>query len=202
MREASGCDRRRQHHELVVAQANRAEPALGGREREHAEVEAALLHFDADLARRDASDVELDARVLLAEALDQRQEHVDRGLVGADEDPAALEVAQVADRRFGLFGEPHQTLRVVEEHPAGLGELAVLGRAIEEPLAEVVLETADRLADRRLRAMQARGGAREAALRGDGQKDLKLCEIHGFKGGTANAIITQRLCFRKDYKLD
>ena len=91
----------------------------------------------------------------------------------------ALQIAQVADRRIGLLGEAHQPLRVVEEHAPGFGELAVLGGSIEEPLAEVVLETLDGLADRRLGAMQPGGCLRETSLRGDGQKNLQLSQIHG-----------------------
>ena len=45
--------------------------------------------------------------------------------VGADEHAAAPQVAQLAHRRLGLLGQPHQPLRVVLQHAAGLGERAV-----------------------------------------------------------------------------
>ena len=48
---------------------DRAEPRLGGLEREHAEVEAALRHLGADLPRRDAADVDVHQRMRVAETL-------------------------------------------------------------------------------------------------------------------------------------
>ena len=125
-----------------------------------------------------AADVDLDARELPAEVLEQRQQDVDRRFVGADQHAPALQIAQVADRGVGLLRQPHQPLRVVEQDAAGFGELAVLGGPVEEALAEVVLETLDGLADRRLRPVQPGGGPRKASLGGDRQKDLQLGQIH------------------------
>ena len=82
---------------------------------------------------------------------------MDRRFVGADEHAPALQIAQVADRRVGLLRQAHQPLRVVEEHAAGLGELAVLRGAVEQALAEVVFEPPDGLADGRLGPVQPGG---------------------------------------------
>ena len=112
---------------------------------------------------------------------------MDGGFVGADQDAAALQVAQFADRAVGLLGEPHQALRVVEQDPTGLGQLAVLGGPVEQALAQVVLEAPDGLADGRLRAVQAGGGLREAPLGGDRQKDLQFSEIHEFPSSRPEA---------------
>ncbi len=159
-----------QQHQLVRAQRHGQQPLVAGIERDDAEVEAALRHFDADLARRHAAHVDENARMLLAELFDQRQQHVDAALVRSDQHAAALQVAQLADRQLRLFRKPLQPLGVVAQHAPGLGQRAVLRRAIEQPLPHFVFETADGLADGGLGAVQLRGGARKAAFRGNGEK--------------------------------
>ena len=47
-----------QQHELVAANRDLEEPGFGRMKRERAEIEAALLHFHRDLARRDAADID------------------------------------------------------------------------------------------------------------------------------------------------
>ena len=116
----------------------------------------------------------------LAEARHQRQQRVDGRFVGADEHAAAPQVAQLAHRRLGFFGEPHEALAVVLQHAPGVGQRAALRRPIEELLAQVVLEAADRLADRRLGAVHLGRGARKAALFGDGEKDPEGGQVHKF----------------------
>ena len=93
-----------------------------------------------------------------AEALDQRQQRVHGRLVGADEHAAAPQIAQLAHRRLGLLGEPHAA---AARSPAAARPASVsvpfLRRAVEQPLAELVLEPPDGLADRRLGAVQLLG---------------------------------------------
>ena len=127
--------------------------------------------------------------------LEQRQQDVDRRFVGADEDAPALQVAQVADRGIRLLRQPHQPLRVIEEHASGFGELAVLGRPVEQALAEVVLETLDGLADGRLRAVQPGRSPRKASLEATVRKTCS--SARSMVGRHSN-----RLCNRKDYNLD
>ena len=61
---------------------------------------------------------------------------------------------------------------------AGVGHAHGAGAADEQRLAEAVLELANRQADRGLGAIEAFGGAREAAFFGNGEKYLKFAEIH------------------------
>ena len=56
----------REHHELVAAERDRLQAAIGGLERQDAEVEAALEHLGGDLARRHAPDVDERLRVRAA----------------------------------------------------------------------------------------------------------------------------------------
>ena len=109
---------------------------------------------------------------------DQRQQRVHRALVGANQHPATAQVAQLANSRLRLFTEAHQPLRIIAQDATGLRERALLGRAVEQPLAEFVLEPPDGLTDRRLRPVQLGRRAREAPLRGDGQKHLQFGQIH------------------------
>ena len=151
-----------EHHELVLAEHDRAEPRLGGLERQHAEIEAALRDFGADLARRDAAHVHVHQRVRLPEPGDERQHDVHRGFVGADEDAAAAQVAQVLDGALRLLRQAEQPLGVVAQQAPGVGQGGVLGGAVEQPLADALLEPADGLADRRLGPVQLHRGPREA----------------------------------------
>ena len=61
--------------------------------------------------------------------------------------------------------------------PAG-GELDAAAGALEQPAAQLGLERADLLAERRLGDVQARRGAPEVQLLGDGDEIAKLAEFH------------------------
>ena len=158
----------------------RHQAALGRQEGHHAEVQAALRHLDANLPRGDAAHVDLDLRVLVAESADQRQQRVNGALVGADEDAAAAQIAQLTHGGLGLFAEAHQPLRVVAQDASRFGQGALLRGPIEQALAQLLLEPADGLADGRLRAVELGGRAREAALGGDGEKDLQFGQFHRY----------------------
>ena len=175
-RAASGVLRRRQQHDVVAAERQRLDAAIGRLERQHAEVEAAIEDRVGDLPRRHAAHVDDDVGMVERELLDVRQQAVDGGLVGADDDAAAADLLQLAHRRLRLVGQPEQPLRVVLEQPSGLGQRAVARRAVEEPLPQLVLDAADRLADGRLGPVQApRRGGKTAVRR------------HGEKGGAGQA---------------
>ncbi len=106
----------------------------------------------------------------LAEASDERQDGVNRGFVGPDEDSSASQVAQVLDGPLGLLGQAQQTLGVVPQEASGLGQRGILGGAVEQPLADAFLEPADRLADGRLGPVQLHGRPGEAPFDRDRQK--------------------------------
>ena len=126
--------------------------------------------------------------------LDERQQHVHAALVRSDQHAAALQIAQLANRQLRLFRQPLQPLGVVAQHAPRLGERAVLRRSIEQPLADFLLEAADRLADGRLRAMELGGGARKTALRGHGEKNSQFGQIHG--------AATINYCYNKFINID
>ena len=75
------------------------------------------------------------------------------------------------DRAFGFLRQAEQALGVVAQQAPGVGQRGVLGGAVEQPLADALLEPADGLADRRLRPVQLHGGPGEAAFGGDLEKD-------------------------------
>jgi hypothetical protein len=107
----------------------------------------------------------------VAEALDERQHRVNRRFVAADQHAAAAEIAQVLDRFLGFLGEPQQAVGVVAQEPAGLGQRGVLRGAVEQPLADALLQPPHGLADRRLRAVQLHRGLGEAPLGCNGEKN-------------------------------
>ena len=121
--------------------------------------------------------------ILLLERRDERQHGVHAGLVRADQHAALLDVAQVGDGRRGLVDEPQEPRRVLEEHFPRVGQRAVARRPVDELLARAVLEPADRLAHRGLRAAELAGGAREAAFGGHHGEDAEILEGHGRETG-------------------
>ena len=112
------------------------------------------------------------------ELLDDGKQDVHGGFVGPDEHPSPAQVLELADGAFGLFLEPGQPSGVVQEYRAGLGELSALRGPVEEPLAQLVLETLHGLADRRLGPVQLCGRTGEAPFGRDGEKDVQLGEVH------------------------
>ena len=158
-------------------------------ERQDAELEAALRDLDGNLPRGNPPDVHLDLGVLAPEPRDQRQQCVNGRFVRADEDAPALQIAQLAHRGLGLFAQPHQPMRIVQEKPAGLGQRPVFGRAVEQPLAKVVLQPPDRLTDGRLGPVQLGRSPRKAPLGRHREKHVQFAQVHGIRGTGARAAL-------------
>ena len=148
-------------------------------EGQHAEVERPLRHLGADLARRDAPDVDVHERMRLPEPGDERQHDVHRRLVGANQHAAAAQVAQVLDGNLRLLGQAQQPLGVVAQQPPGVGQGGVLGGPVEEPLADALLEPPDRLADGRLGPVQLHGGPGEAPFGRNLKEYAQFAQFHG-----------------------
>src|SRR5262245_37436638 len=130
-----------EQHQLIGANRKCIETSIGRIERHHAKVEASLRHLDSNLTRGNAPYVDQNFRMLLAELLDERQEDVHAALVRTDEHPAALQISQFADRQLRLLRQTLKPFCVVAQHAPGFGERSVLGRTIEEPLADLLFQT-------------------------------------------------------------
>ncbi len=154
-----GVGRVHQHHELILAEDHCTEARFSRLEREDTEIEASLGDLGADLTRRNTPDVDMNQRVGVAELRDDRQHHVHRGFIGADQHASAAEVAQVADRAFSLLRQAQQAFGVLTKQATGLGQGSVFRGAVEQPFADRLLETPDGLTDRRLRTVQFHRGA-------------------------------------------
>src|SRR6185312_9157750 len=99
-------------------------------------------------------------------------------LIGGQLQAPALEAFQFAEGAGCLAAQREQADGVFAQKRAGGGEGTVARGAVEKKLAQGFFELADHLADRRLGAMKAHGGAREAALFGYGEEGFKLIEVH------------------------
>ena len=168
-----------EHHEIVLAERDRIEARFRRLEREDAEVEAALRNLRADLPGRDAAHVNVYQRVPFAEVRDERQDHVDGRFVHADEDAPAAQIAQILHGRLGFLRQAQEPFRVVSQEATGIGQAGVLGRTVEEPFPDALLEAAHGLTDGRLGPMQLHGRAGEAPLGRYGHEDPKFVEFHG-----------------------
>jgi hypothetical protein len=143
-----------------------------------ADVQAVIEDFVGDVAGKHAVDADLDAGMELAEGGQRREKCVDGAFVDAQGEFAAREAFQLAQSFFYFVAEVDQTLGVVLEEGAGVGQADGPGTADEERLAEAVFEFANGEANGGLRAVEAFGGAGEAAFFGNHQKYLEFSEIH------------------------
>ena len=84
--------------------------------------------------------------------------------------------SQHRDALVDLLQGPH---REGEEQLAGLGRDDLLADAVEERLADLVLELADLVRERRLGDVHALGGAGEAEALGEGDEVAKMPQLHG-----------------------
>ena len=80
--------------------------------------------------------------------------------------------SRTADLR--LAGQPQQPLRVVLEQAPGFGQRAVARGPVEQPLAQLILDPPDRLADRRLRPVEPAGRRGKAAIGSNREKRRQI----------------------------
>ncbi len=135
-------------------------------------------HLVRDAAGERALHGDLDARVLAAKLVEQRQQIKAGVLVGGELELSAVEFAQLRERARCLRSQVQELPRVFAENASGVCERAIAGRPFEEDLAEFRFELRDGLAHGRLGAVQAGGGAGEAALLGHGEKGFELKQVH------------------------
>ena len=116
----------------------------------------------AALARCNQADIECAAESVTS----AERARIHTFIATSDLHAAASQLLQLAHRAFGCILQARQPFRVVEQDRARLGQPSPLGRPVEQPLAKLIFQPSNRLADGRLRAVQTGSGAREAALRG------------------------------------
>ena len=157
----SGAD---QEDQFIGPQGDRLQFLLRREEGQHAEVHRTQQHFLRDLSRMDAAHLDEHAGMVDPEGLEQRQECVNTGLVGADHHAALLDVAQFmhADRRF--LQQTDDALGVRKEELSGVRQRAVARRAIDEPLSGGLFKAANGLTDGGLSTAQFLCCAGETAL--------------------------------------
>jgi hypothetical protein len=85
-----------------------------------------------------------------------------------------MESFEFGEPLFHFVAKVQEALGVVSEQCARVGKADRTCATDEERLAEVLLELANGEADGRLGAIEALGGAREAAFASDGKEDLEF----------------------------
>ena len=124
---------------------------------QHAEIEAALRNLGADLSCRNSTNVHVHERVSITETLNKRQDDVDGRFVDPDEDASATQVAELLHGGLRLFRQPEQPVGVIAEEASGVGQGGIFGGAVEQPLADTLLQPPHGLADRRLGPVELHG---------------------------------------------
>ena len=104
----------------------------------------------------------------VGESTDEGQGYVTRILA----EGCLHRIAAILDSGKRRFGKR-------EERPARVGQAHAPAHALEQRHAELMLDQPDPTADRRLRAMQLLGCAREPAKLRDRQKRADALDIHG-----------------------
>ena len=167
-----------EHDQLVAAERDRLQAAIGRLERQDTEVEAAVEDLGRNLARPHAPDLDERLRVRLGEPVEEGQQRVHGRLVGTDDDAPAANLLQLAHRDFRVRGERQQPPGVLLKQASRFGQGAVADGPIEQSIAELFLEAADRLAHGRLGAMQLLGGDRKAAFGRNRDKCAQILQLH------------------------
>ncbi len=89
-----------------------------------------------------------------------------------------MQLAQFAERAGGIIAQVEQPLGVFLQHAPGVGQPAVARRAVEQGLAEILFQLVNRLAYRRLGAMQLFRCPGKLAFPGHRQEHFQLRQIH------------------------
>ena len=122
----------------------------------------------------------MDLRVAPAELADGARHE---GVEGRRVDHADAKAPDIAARHplsafHRRIGRGHDVAGILEEGVAGFGQLHAARQSPEERRAELVLQRADLLRQRRLADAQPLGGAREVAGLGDREKVAQVPQFH------------------------
>ena len=171
--------RRRDAHHLVGVHLHPLQLVKRRLVLDEADVDFAVHDLARNLVQAAAIDADLDVGELLQVGAQRRRQQIDgRRLVRRDRQRAGLQRLELGDLAQRLVAQVDHAPRVVGQHAAGLGQRDLVHVARKERRADFFLELLDALADRRLRAAHALGGARERAFFDDGEKVFELQQIH------------------------
>ena len=145
---------------------------------EETDVEGAIVEAFEDAGGEGLLQLEVDLREALANGAEEGWETGEHG--GADE--ADVERAELAGGDLAHFGHVardglEDVARAIEVDGTGGGEADGARGAKEERIAEDLFKLADLLGERRLRKMQAQGGAAEVELFGDGNEVAEVTKL-------------------------
>ena len=143
-----------------------------------AEIEAVVQDLVGNIAGKHAVNAHVDPGMQFAKFGKGGKKGVNGAFVDTERKFTAVEALECVESLFDFVAEVDETLGVISEKCAGIGQTHRASATNEERLAEGVLELADSQTDGRLRAVKTLGSAREAAFLCDGQKHLELREIH------------------------
>jgi hypothetical protein len=139
-----------------------------------AEIESVVDDFVGNIAGEHAVEPDLDARVSFAEAGEGGEQGMDGALIDTQGKFAALEAFEFHQAFFDFVTEVEKAFSIFPEQGAGIGKADRACATDEEGLAEGILELTDGQADSGLGAIEALGGAREAAFSGNRQENLQF----------------------------
>ena len=172
---------RQDHHELLGDELAQDQPLrldpLG--HRQEGEVEHIVAQHLRELLARLLADGELDGGVALVEHR-QRERHVHRShrVHRADGHVAGPDAGERLHLRLGGVDLGQDPARARHERLARLGDRDPPGGPLHQGEADLLLEPADLLRERRLGDVLARRGPREVLLVGERDEVAQLPEFH------------------------
>ncbi len=145
---------------------------------QHADLDLVLQQIIGNVAAERAPDRDLDGGMQAAKFGENRQQVEHGKFVGGDGQFALLQLAHLNQGFLRILPQVDQFFRVFLQNAAGIGQHAVARGAVKQRLADLDLQFADGLADRRLRAKHLFRRAREAALPRYSEKNFELRDFH------------------------
>ena len=156
--------RRNHQRQLVEIGHHRVQPRLLRFVRQHPQFSAVLQHIIRNAAAQRPLHRDFDHRMEPAELRQHRQQVKSREFVGRDHQLALVQFPQFRERFVGVMAQVQQLLGVFIKHLTGIGENAFARRTVKQALPQFILQFADGLAYRRLRAVKLFRGAGEPVL--------------------------------------
>ena len=171
---------RQRHHDRLLEHGLERQPGPAAGRAQEADVEPAVVELAQLLGRPHLVQPQRDVRRLHAKRAQQLGHERVHGRAdeadGEAPDLAALHAPRLAR---GVLDRGEDLARADEERRPGGGQLDLALVAQQQRRADLLLELADLLAQRRLGHVQALRRAAEVQLLGDGDEVAQVSELHG-----------------------